>query len=172
MNQYICPVNNLKFNPETREIKRAIDSNFRNIQTIDPQGDKYNWDAKEVVNDYIVKPFVSSQLLKNPSSEVKKTFNNLKSEKEFKSFNSLPTYYQISEREIDKGKNDAKKRVQEVYDYEYDNHECSITCDDSEAIMIALGIFTEAECKTIKRKNGYLNMSIDDLIASMKKEMA
>lgn len=61
---------------------------------------------------------------------------------------------------------------QEVYDYEYDNHECSITCDDSEAIMIALGIFTEAECKTIKRKNGYLNMSIDDLIDSMKKEMA
>jgi hypothetical protein len=56
---------------------------------------------------------------------------------------------------------------QEVYDYEYDNHECSITCDDSEAMMIALGIFSEEQCRTIQRKFGYLCLSIDELTQRM-----
>jgi hypothetical protein len=60
---------------------------------------------------------------------------------------------------------------QEVYDYEFDNHECSITCDDTEPMMIVLGIFTEEQCMNVKRKNGYLNYSIEELIQSMIKEV-
>lgn len=62
--------------------------------------------------------------------------------------------------------------AQEVYDYEFDNHECSITCDDSEAMMIVLGIFSAEQCRSVVRKNGYLNYSIDALIESMDKELA
>ena len=60
---------------------------------------------------------------------------------------------------------------QDVYDYEFDNHECSITCDDTEPMMIVLGVFTEEQCMNVKRRNGYLNHSIDDLIQSMIKEI-
>jgi hypothetical protein len=60
---------------------------------------------------------------------------------------------------------------QEVYNYEYDNHECSITCDDTEVMKIVLGIFTEEQCLNIKRKNGYLNYSIEELFESMKKDL-
>ena len=61
---------------------------------------------------------------------------------------------------------------QEVYDYEFDNHECSITCDDTDAMMIVLGIFTEEQCMNVKRKHGYLNYSIDGLIQRMAKEVS
>lgn len=60
---------------------------------------------------------------------------------------------------------------QEVYDYEFDNHECSITCDDTEPMKIVMGIFTEEQCLNIKRKNGYLNYSIEELFESMKKDL-
>lgn len=60
---------------------------------------------------------------------------------------------------------------QEVYDYEFDNHECSITCDDTEPMKIVMGIFTEEQCLNIKRKNGYLNYSIEELFDSMKKDL-
>ena len=56
---------------------------------------------------------------------------------------------------------------QEVYNYEYDNHECSITCDDTDVMYIVLGIFTEEQCRKIKRKNGYLNYSIEELLFKM-----
>ena len=56
--------------------------------------------------------------------------------------------------------------AQEVYDYEFDNHECSITCDDYEPMNIVLNIFTEEQCRAIKRKNGYLNYSIEELLAN------
>lgn len=51
---------------------------------------------------------------------------------------------------------------QEVYNYEYANHECSYTNDDIEAIKICLGYFTETQCKEIKRKNAYY--SINDIL--------
>ena len=56
--------------------------------------------------------------------------------------------------------------AQEVYDYEFDNHECSITCDDYEPMNIVLNIFTEEQCRAVKRKNGYLNYSIEELLHS------
>jgi hypothetical protein len=56
---------------------------------------------------------------------------------------------------------------QEVYDYEHSNHECSYTCDDTDAMMIVLGLFTKEQCENIKRKFGYV--SIDVLIESMRK---
>lgn len=61
---------------------------------------------------------------------------------------------------------------QEVYDYEFDNHECSITCDDTDAMMIVLGIFTEEQCMNVKRKHGYLNYSIEELTQRMIKEVS
>ena len=60
---------------------------------------------------------------------------------------------------------------QEVYDYEFDNHECSITCDDTDAMKIVLGIFTEEQCINVKRKHGYLNYSIEELTQSMINEV-
>ena len=60
---------------------------------------------------------------------------------------------------------------QEVYDYEFDNHEGSITCDDTDAMMIVISTFTEEQVKNVKRKNGYLNLSIEDLFNQMEKEV-
>jgi hypothetical protein len=60
---------------------------------------------------------------------------------------------------------------QEVYDYEFDNHECSITCDDTDAMMIIVSTFTEEQVKNVKRKNGYLNLSIEELFNQMEKEV-
>ncbi|MEY4433756.1 MAG: hypothetical protein RLZZ44_1890 [Bacteroidota bacterium] len=60
---------------------------------------------------------------------------------------------------------------QEVYDYEFDNHECSITCDDTDAMMIIVSTFTEEQSRNVKRKNGYLNLSIEELFSQMQKEV-
>ena len=42
---------------------------------------------------------------------------------------------------------------QEVYRDEYNNHECSYTCDDSDAFAIVERIFGEERSKEVKRKN-------------------
>ena len=60
--------------------------------------------------------------------------------------------------------------AQEVYDYEFDNHECSYTNDDSEAMMIVLGYFSDEECMKVKRKFAYYG--IDELTERMAKEVA
>lgn len=44
----------------------------------------------------------------------------------------------------------------EVYRYEYNNHECSYTCDDSDAFAIVERIFGEERSKEVKRKNAPL----------------
>lgn len=59
---------------------------------------------------------------------------------------------------------------QEVYNYEFDNHECSYTNDDTESMMICLSYFTDEQCKTIKRRFGY--SSIENLLERMKKEVS
>jgi len=41
---------------------------------------------------------------------------------------------------------------QDVYDYEWNNHECMITYDDAEAIQIVIDYFGEDVAKTIKRR--------------------
>lgn len=41
---------------------------------------------------------------------------------------------------------------QEVYDYEFDNHECSYTCEDSEAFAIVERIFGKERAGGVKRK--------------------
>lgn len=46
---------------------------------------------------------------------------------------------------------------QEVYNYEFDNHECSYTNDDEEAIKIVVRIYGEEKAKQVKRKFGYYN---------------
>lgn len=50
---------------------------------------------------------------------------------------------------------------QDVYDYEYTNHECSYTNTDEEAIKIVVGIFGEERAKQVKRH--YACVSIDEL---------
>jgi hypothetical protein len=44
---------------------------------------------------------------------------------------------------------------QEVYNYEFDNHECSYTNDDSEAIGIVIGYFGAERAKEVKRRYAY-----------------
>lgn len=59
---------------------------------------------------------------------------------------------------------------QEVYDYEHGNHECSYTCDDSDAMMIVISTFTEEQAKNVKRKNA--SYTIDELNERMAKEVS
>lgn len=54
---------------------------------------------------------------------------------------------------------------QQVYDYEHDNHECSYTNDDREAIKIVVCTFGEEIAKTVKRRHGY--MAIDNLFKKL-----
>lgn len=44
---------------------------------------------------------------------------------------------------------------QEVYDYEFDNHDCTYVGDDEEAIDIVLNLFGVEKAKTVVRKYGY-----------------
>jgi hypothetical protein len=46
----------------------------------------------------------------------------------------------------------AECNPQDVYDYEWANHECMITYDDEEAIQIVIDLFGEDRAKTVKRK--------------------
>lgn len=55
----------------------------------------------------------------------------------------------------------AKCDPQEVYDYEFNNHECSYTCDDTDAIKIVASIFGNEKTATVKRK--FAVMSIINL---------
>ena len=41
---------------------------------------------------------------------------------------------------------------QEVYDYEFDNHECDYTGDDKEAIEMVIDIFGTDRAKEVKRR--------------------
>jgi len=41
---------------------------------------------------------------------------------------------------------------QDVYDYEFANHECEITYDDAEAIQIVIDYFGEEQAKTVERR--------------------
>ncbi len=52
---------------------------------------------------------------------------------------------------------DRRKRIaaeckpQDVYDYEFLNHECELTYDDEEAIQLVIDYFGEERAKTVKR---------------------
>jgi hypothetical protein len=47
---------------------------------------------------------------------------------------------------------------QDVYDYEFTNHECSYTNDDESAIKIVVGIFGKEKAKEVKRHFGYIEI--------------
>jgi hypothetical protein len=44
---------------------------------------------------------------------------------------------------------------QEVYDFEFDNHECSYTCDDTEVIKLIISYFGEEKAATVKRRHAF-----------------
>lgn len=44
---------------------------------------------------------------------------------------------------------------QEVYAYEFDNHECSYVCDDEEAIKLVVSYFGDEKAKEVKRRFAY-----------------
>lgn len=67
--------------------------------------------------------------------------------------NELFSFYDDLKNEI---KNNCNP--QKVYNYEFDNHECSYTCDDSEAIGMIQYYFGDDIAKTIKRKFGYVEI--------------
>jgi len=47
---------------------------------------------------------------------------------------------------------------QDVYAYEFNNHECSFTNDDEEAINIIIGIFGKERAKQVKRRFAYIEI--------------
>lgn len=50
---------------------------------------------------------------------------------------------------------------QEVYAYEFDNHECSYVCDDEEAIKIVSSYFSDEKAMLVKRR--FAHTKIQDL---------
>jgi hypothetical protein len=52
---------------------------------------------------------------------------------------------------------------QDVYEYEFDNHECRFVGDDMEAIKLVVSYFGEDAAKTVKRHNGCALMDIENL---------
>ena len=49
-------------------------------------------------------------------------------------------------------------KPQDVYDYEFNNHECGYTNDDMEAIKIVVCIFGDERAKEVKRKFGCVKL--------------
>jgi len=64
---------------------------------------------------------------------------------------------------------DLSKRIgaecdpQQVYEYEFNNHECSYMGDDTEAIKLVVSYFGDEKAKTVKRHNGCMIYTIDNL---------
>ncbi len=52
---------------------------------------------------------------------------------------------------------------QDVYDYEFDNHECGFQHDDTDAIKLVVSYFGEERAKTVKRRASCAHGRIDDL---------
>jgi len=50
---------------------------------------------------------------------------------------------------------------QEVYDYEFHNHECGYTMDDEDAIKIVIGYFGKEKAKEVERR--YKRIEIDNI---------
>lgn len=48
---------------------------------------------------------------------------------------------------------------QEVYDYEFINHECDYVGNDHEAIKIVASYFSDEQADTVKRRFGYVKIS-------------
>lgn len=59
-------------------------------------------------------------------------------------------FYAVKSKEITETCN-----PQEVYNYEFNNHECEYTGDDEEAIIITIGYFGAERARTVKRTFGY-----------------
>ena len=51
---------------------------------------------------------------------------------------------------------------QEVYEYEYSNHECNYVGKDTEAILMIISYFGEERAKEVERKKGFV--SFDEIM--------
>lgn len=62
----------------------------------------------------------------------------------------LYSYYDENSKQIS-----AECDPQEVYDYEFGNHECDYVGNDHEAIKIVSAYFDDEKAKTVKRRYAY-----------------
>lgn len=58
---------------------------------------------------------------------------------------------------------------QEVYNYEFVNHECEYVCGDTEAMKITASYFDTEKLKTIKRR--YARLTVEEIEAIIINEM-
>jgi len=65
----------------------------------------------------------------------------------------IKEFYSFYDKQAEKIKNQCNP--QDVYYYEFDNHECSYTRDDEEAIEIVISYFGKEIAKTVKRRYAY-----------------
>ena len=66
--------------------------------------------------------------------------------------------------QYDKISEDIKNNCnpQDVYDYEFFNHECGYVNDDSEAIDIVIDYFGIEKAKEVKRKYGFRTLELNE----------
>ena len=57
----------------------------------------------------------------------------------------------------------AECNPQDVYEYEFNNHESEFTCDDTEAIQIVAAIFGDEKAMLVNRRAGTICCEIKDL---------
>lgn len=100
--------------------------------------------------------------------------HNLEGKKLYRGFGGLIGTKEGIE-ELNKFYDNMGKRIgqecnpQEVYNYEFGNHECSYTNNDSEPMKIILCYFTEEQCRKVKRRFGH--STIEKLFEDMKNKL-
>ena len=134
---------NLNFNIYQSYISNAVAKKFpdvvdiyrgENLKTLKNGDIIYHYSTHQVLER--IDQNINDALFRNLKNNktIQKQYNDFKSEKELKSFNSLPSYYQITMEEIDKDKNTAKKQVEQAYDSDMNNFKAELAKEQTDWI--------------------------------------